>query len=324
MCNRHPMYKHRPQRIILMLIVLVVIIAGTAAFFYLGEGKGQIPTLPAKGLFRFVSCPTWEFEMEGIDLHSLQKNGTDIRLQADKIRGEPVRRGGITFINYSRLAIENARVRLKQGPGSRADKAEVVSTKPNAAEILTIFRDLVGGSAKPVLGKEDLTNGPGNTLVVIEISASPIRLEIQAPDNRWTRISGGRLLVGMHENDVALSGGAEICLSNGQKISGKRIHFLGSLEEFFVEGPYDFETDGTMIEGKSDSFAIEQGRMRRTEKRLVSPDKGVLNPVRMVDAFLARGMAKGDTSLTLFSQLFLGGFQSAMGRPEGGASTASH
>ncbi|MCD6307043.1 MAG: hypothetical protein J7M32_12265 [Deltaproteobacteria bacterium] len=297
----------------LTLITPVVIIAGAAAFLCLGKGKGQTSTLPTKDLFRLVSCPTWEFQMEGVDLRSFLKNGTEVRLQADKIRGTPLRRGGITFINYSRLAIENARVRLRQEVGTRADEAGPALREGNPIEILNIFRDLVGGSAKLVLEKEDLTKGPGNSRVVVEISASPIRLEIRAPDNSWIRISGDSCLVGMQNNDVVLSGEAEICLSNGQKISAKRIHFLGSFKQFFVEEPYAFESDGRIIEGKNNSFAIEQGRMRRTERGCASPDKGVLNPVRMVDAFLARGMAKGNTSLTLFSQLFLGGFEPSAG-----------
>jgi hypothetical protein len=274
-----------------------------------------LPFFPGRDSFRAVSSPTWEFEMEGAALSSFQENGSELRLHADKIRCQPVKRGGITFVNYSRLIIENARISLQQGIHAQTPSPDLLLKGPSPNELLNIFSDLVGGSKRYILGKEDLENRPEEARVVVEISVSPLTLEIRAPGHRRVKVRAGHCLFEMGKTGLALTGDALIRTSEGQKVCGKGIHILGSLEKFVVEGPYLFETEGELIEGENGLFVMERGRLRLTEEKFAATnDVAPLSPVRFFDAFLARGMASGKSSasLDIFSRLFLGSLNSQM------------
>ena len=302
-------------------ILFMLLLFSCVALYALVAGTGKyIPTFPGGDLFRPISCPSRSFEMDGVTLSSYQGNGTELRLYADKIKSKPLKRGGITFINYSQLIVENARIKLNQVAGAKKGGGDD-STEFNATELFNIFSDLAGGSKKYVLGKKDLENGPLKTRVTVKVTAFPLTIEIRTPDKRSVKIRAAHALAEMGRSEVLLSGGAGVSLSGKQALYGQKIHCLGSLREFFVEGAYTFETEGDMIRGENGFFTIENGRLCLSDREYCKTAKnGSLSPGQMFDVILFRARANGRNSkpLKLFSQLFLGSFHPGFPCPKRG------
>lgn len=303
-----------------MLFALLLLFSGVALYFLVAGTGNQIPAFPGGDLFSAISCPSWDFKMDGVALSSNQGNGTELRLYADKIKSKPLKRGGITFINYSQLVVENARIKLSQVAGAKKG-GEDDSTEFNAAELFNIFSDLAGGSKKYILGKKDLENGPLKTRITVKVTAFPLTIEIRTPGKRSVKIRAGHALAEMGRSEVLLSGGASVRLSGNQALCGQKIHCLGSLREFFVEGAYTFETEDDIIRGENGFFTIENGRLCLSDRKYCKTAKnGSLTPDQLFDTILFRAMANGrnSKSLKLFSRLFLGSFQPGFFGSHGG------
>jgi hypothetical protein len=294
-----------------ILFALLLLFSGVALYSLVaGTGK-HTPAFPAGDPFRSTSCHSWDFEMEGIALTSYQGNGTELSLHADRIKCKPVRHGGITFVNYSQLVVENARIKLNVDD----------PTGFNAKELFNIVSDLAGGSKRYILGKKDLENGHATTRVIVKASFFPLTLECRTFRGDWIKIRAGHAIAEIGRSEVLLSGGASVRLSGNQELSGKRIHCLGSLREFFVEGAYAFETESNLIRGENGLFTVENGRICLSEREeyCKTAKSGSLSPVRFFDAFFSRAMANGrnSKSLKVFSQLFLGSFHPQFPGPQG-------
>lgn len=303
-----------------VLFAFLLLFSGVTLYFLVaGTGK-HIPAFPGGKLFGAIACPSRDFEMDGVALSSNQGDGTELRLYADKIKSKPLKRGGITFINYSQLIVENARITLNQVAGAKKGGLDD-PTEFDAKELFNIFSDLAGGSKKYVLGKKDLENGPLKTRVIVKVTTFPLTIEIRTPGKRSVKIRAGHALAEMGRSEVLLSGGASVRLTGNQTLSGQKIYCLGSLREFFVEGAYVFEAESDMIRGENGFFTIENGRLCLSDREYCKTAKnGSLSPDKLFETIFSRAMANGrnSKSLKLFSQLFLGSFHPGFSSPQGG------
>ena len=293
-----------------VFIAILLLLSGVALYsLFVGTGK-HISDFHGEDLFRSVSSPSWDFKMDGVALSSYQGNGTELRLYADKIKSKPLKRGGITFINYSQLVVENARITLNQVAGAKKGGLDD-PTAFNAKELFNIFSDLAGGSKKYVLGKKDLENGPLKTRVTVKATAFPLTIEIRTSGNRRVEIRAGHALAEMGRSEVLLSGGASVRMTGNQMLRAQKIHCLGSLREFFAEGAYVLETTVGVIRGENGFFTIENGRICLSNREYgKTAENDSVSPVQMFDAIFYRAVTKGRNpeSLKIFSQLFLGSF----------------
>jgi hypothetical protein len=191
------------------------------------------------------------------------------------------------------------------------EKLEEVQAGLNSNEFLDLFSDFVGGSKRYILGIEDLERRPGETRVFVEVSAYPLTLEIRGSGRKIIRIQAGQCHAEIGKSGLILSGGADIRVSDDQRLHCSRIRCLGSFHGFLTEGPYVFETEGETIEGENGLFALEQERLRLAGKKYsVKNELASVSPLQFVNAFIARGIteSKSSGSLRLFSNLFLGSF----------------
>ena len=255
-----------------MLFAFLLLLSGIALYTIVAGTSKHTPAFPGGDPFKSISGPSWDFEMEGVVLSSCRGNGKKVSLDADRIKCKPVKRGGITFVNYSQLVVENARIKLSEDVAvqvSKPKKGAGAATIPtlsqgegfNAKELFNIFSDLAGGSKRFILGKKDLENGPLKARVIVKVTAFPLAIESRTLRGDWMEIRAGQALAEIGRREVLLSGGASVRVSGHQALYGKKIHCLGSFREFFVEGAYAFETGGDRLKGENGFFAVESGRI---------------------------------------------------------------
>ena len=303
-------------------LTFLLLILSVTAYVLFGDSVDSKRGFPEGGLFNSAFGFPGGFQMEGVAISSCRGNGKRLTLKADGIECKPLKRWGITFVNYAQLIVRNARVEISvdaNTPGSSQDANTDTGSSQDAntdtgfgaGELFNIFSQLAGGSRKFILSKSDLENGPANARVIVQVTAFPLAMEFRTDRNHRMKIRAGQARAGIGKREVVLSGGASVNLSDQQILRCKKIRCLGSFQGFFAEGAYVFETDGHRLTGKNGFFEVANGRMGLSKKEYGrTAGNTPSDPMQFIDAVFAGPMARmgKSRSFRLFSQLFMGPF----------------